>query len=268
MRIKSLFATLAVLGWVLPVGAATSTRRATIVGGGGGQGNCTIEVEVDGAAEVAISGDTGRLRTLSGQTAQWRRFECNGQIPRNPVDFRFRGIDGRGRVDLVSDPRNNGVAVVRIEDTKGGREGYTFVLEWAGGSYGSNGPYRDNNGSYRGNNGPYRDNNGSYDRYDDRVRRNDRYGREDGYGYNRGSDSVAGNAALSACRDAITQRIDRDGYTRVNILSAQADNNPGRNDHIFGRATARGRSGAVNFDFTCSMNLSNGRVRSVELNPR
>lgn len=92
MDIRVSIAVLSVASWVLPIGAQTLTRRASIVGGGGSQGKCTIEVEVDGVAEVAVSGDTGRLRTLSGQPAQWRRFECNGQVPRNPTDFRFRGI--------------------------------------------------------------------------------------------------------------------------------------------------------------------------------
>jgi hypothetical protein len=56
-------------------------------------------------------------------------------LPRNPGDFRFRGVDGRGRVELVRDPSSSGgTAVVRIEDSKGGREGYTFDLEWRGGS--------------------------------------------------------------------------------------------------------------------------------------
>jgi hypothetical protein len=62
-------------------------------------------------------------------------MECSEPLPRNPGDFRFQGIDGRGRQTLVRDPNGNrGVAVVRIEDSKGGREGYTFDLEWSGGS--------------------------------------------------------------------------------------------------------------------------------------
>jgi hypothetical protein len=57
-------------------------------------------------------------------------------MPARPADFRFQGIDGRGRVQLVRDPRQNrGVAVVRIEDSKGGREGYTFDLIWQGGGF-------------------------------------------------------------------------------------------------------------------------------------
>jgi hypothetical protein len=57
-------------------------------------------------------------------------------MPTRPYDFRFRGVDGRGRQDLVRDPGNGGVAVVRIEDRKGGREGYTFDIMWRGGSDG------------------------------------------------------------------------------------------------------------------------------------
>ena len=109
------------------------TRNANIRGGGG-DGKCTIEVEVDGVAEVEIRGTIARLRTREGQRANWRRFDCNQPMPARPYDFRFRGIDGRGRQDLVRDPSNGGIAVVRIEDPKGGREGYTFDIMWRGGS--------------------------------------------------------------------------------------------------------------------------------------
>jgi len=115
-------------------------RRANIQGGGGDSGKCTIEVEVDGTATLEIRGDRAWLRTNQGERATWRRFDCNGILPRNPSDFRFRGIDGRGRQDLVRDPRSNGgTAVVRIQDTAGGREGYTFDIEWRG--FGGDGGY-------------------------------------------------------------------------------------------------------------------------------
>lgn len=150
----------------------SESRRASIVGNrNGDQGKCTIEVDVDQVAEVEVRGDMGRLRTLSGQRSTWRRFECTGPIPRNPVDFRFRGIDGRGNVNLVADPRNSGVAVVRIEDPKGGREGYTFDLEWRGGSdsgygQGSGGRYDDRR---------YDDRRNDDRRYDDRRNDDRRY---------------------------------------------------------------------------------------------
>ncbi len=140
----------------LPVLAQIESRQADIRGGDRDRGKCTIEVDVDGSAEVVLSGSTGRLRTLSGQPAHWRRLECTDSLPRNPIDFRFRGIDGRGHVELVRDPSDNrGVAVVHIDDYKGGREGYTFDLEWRGssGDWGS------------GNNGGRRESRGRVDRW-------------------------------------------------------------------------------------------------------
>jgi hypothetical protein len=120
--------------FAVPLGAQTFQHRATITGtGNSGRGKCTVEVVIDGAAEIEIRGETATLRNLAGQTPQWRRFECTGIMPSNPVDLRFRGIDGRGRQELVRDPRNGGVAVVRITDPSGGAEGYTFDLIWGGG---------------------------------------------------------------------------------------------------------------------------------------
>lgn len=115
-------------------------RRAMIRGGSPDRGKCTIEVVVDGSADVEVRGDSAVLRNISGQPAQWRRFECSGPMPANPANFRFAGVDGRGRQELIRDPRNGGVAVVRIEDRDGGSEGYTFDLTWSGGGGFPGGP--------------------------------------------------------------------------------------------------------------------------------
>jgi hypothetical protein len=130
----SVFVGLLLLAAVMPI-QAQDTMRATLRGNSNGdRGKCTIEVNIDDAAEVEIAGDTARLRTLAGQPAQWRRFECNGIMPRRVSDFRFTGVDGRGRQTLIRDPRQTGgTAVVRLEDPKGGREGYTFDIEWQSG---------------------------------------------------------------------------------------------------------------------------------------
>jgi hypothetical protein len=118
-------------------GQGGASIRANIRGGGG-DGKCTFEVVVDGAAEVQIRGDQGSLRTISGAPARWVRLDCNQALPPNPSDFRFQGIDGRGRQQLVRDPRNNrGTAVVRIDDPKGGSEGYTGDIMWRGGNGGN-----------------------------------------------------------------------------------------------------------------------------------
>jgi hypothetical protein len=108
--------------------------RTANIRGGGGDGKCTIEVEVDDIAEVVIRGTEARLHTRQGQRATWRRFDCNQPMPTRPYDFRFRGIDGRGRQDLVRDPSSGGPAVIRIDDPKGGRHAYTFDVMWRGGS--------------------------------------------------------------------------------------------------------------------------------------
>ena len=125
-------------GWAAIAGSAhaqTLERTASFLGGGSpDRGKCTIEVVVDTAAEVEIRGNRAILRNIAGQPPRRRFFESPGRLPPNPADFRFEGIDGRGRQTLVRDPRNSGgAAVIRIEDTDGGSEGYTFDILWGGG---------------------------------------------------------------------------------------------------------------------------------------
>lgn len=133
-------------GWrrgreTLSAAAPAATIRAFIRGGTGSGDKCTAEVEVDGVAEVGIRGDTGEIRTISGQPASWRRLDCTAPLPANPAGFRFRGIDGRGRQELIADPNtNHGLAIVRIEDPQGGREAYTFDIEWRAGTGWTTGP--------------------------------------------------------------------------------------------------------------------------------
>jgi hypothetical protein len=123
---------------VLPISAQNLQRRADITGGGDrNRGKCTIEVVVDGAAEVEIRGDTAGLRNLEGRPPQWRRFVCNAPMPLNPAGFRFAGVDGRGRQTLVRAPEGGAPAIVRIEDPQSGSEGYVFDIFWQAGNYGT-----------------------------------------------------------------------------------------------------------------------------------
>jgi hypothetical protein len=190
--------TFIVLGLAACFGVAeaqqVATRRASIIGRGGDEGKCTVEVRVDGAAEVEVNGDMGRIRNLNGTGAQWVRFECNQPLPRNPVDFRFKGIDGRGSQRLVRDPQSTrGAAVVLIEDPKGGSEGYTFDLIWRGGydggNYGRDGAYQRDR-DYR--DGDDRNNNGRYnnDRNPGNNGRGNGYGRGGRFGNNNNRDVV------------------------------------------------------------------------------
>jgi len=129
----------------IPSSAQSQNIQAQI-SGGSGSGKCTIEVVVQGVAEVQIRGNQGNLRTLSGNPAQWRRLDCNQPLPGNPSNFKFSGVDGHGRQSLSADPNsNNGVAVIRIENTTGGNEGYTADITWNGGNNNSNGNWGSGN---------------------------------------------------------------------------------------------------------------------------
>jgi hypothetical protein len=233
-RLLTVFAAVFVVA--SPAGAQQFQRRATMVGGGGAdRGKCTIEVVVDGVAEVEIRGDQGSIRNITGQPAQWRRFQCSAPLPRNPADFRFEGIDGRGRQDLVRDPRNGGAAVVRIEDSKGGSEGYTFDLIWGGGN----------------NSRPTVDNR-PLDRVPDRPSRR-----------------FTGEQAVGVCQDSVRRQAEnRFRGRRVEFLNTRIDDNPGRNDWVIGMIDVfRGPNAEERFRFSCSVNFDNGQVRSVQIDP-
>jgi hypothetical protein len=218
--------------FVLPICAQTAERRATFTGGGGNDaGKCTIEVYVDGSADVEIRGDRGFLRTLSGQPAQWRRFECSGPMPTNPGEFRFSGVDGRGRQELVQDPSRGrgGPAVVRIQDSNGGAEGYTFDLVWRGQGLVSNPVGQPRDGRDRG--GPPND-------------------------------------AARACQNAIRERANQQyGFRDIDFRGVNTDDNPGRNDAIIGSFDVRRGNDRDTYRFSCSVDLANGRVRGVEISP-
>lgn len=61
------------------------------------------------------------------------RLDCTQPLPPDPRGLRFRGVNGRGSQRLVSDPRANRGAVVRVSDPKGGSDRYVGELSWDGG---------------------------------------------------------------------------------------------------------------------------------------
>jgi len=246
-RIVFTFITLAVS--IGSLDAQNLQRRADIRGGGDpNSGKCTIEVVVDGAADVEVRGDSAVLRNLNGQPPEWRRFECNSPMPANPANFRFKGVDGRGRQDLVRDPRQGGVAVVRISDPDNGREGYTFDLIWEGG-----------NGAYTRGNGPYTRGNGPDTQGYPGPRQDDR-------GF-RGGGRFTTEQAIQVCQDSIRQQVaERYRTNDMNFRRTNIDDNPGRKDWVVGSVEIRRRNGPPEVSrFSCSVNFDNGRVRSAQL---
>lgn len=253
----------------LPAAAQVMERRASIGNGQpGGPGKCTIEVVVDITAEVQISGDRALLRTLAGQPSQWRRFECSSAMPPRPYGFRFSGVDGRGRQQLMADPGRNGTAVIRIDDQQGGSEGYTFDITWEGVGGGPSGPpvgiiqpRRDGNDD-RGFGGDNRgfDNRGGDNRgFDDRDRRFD----------NRTSiRPYEAREAVTACEEAaIDVAIKRYRAQNVVVRRSAIDDGPGRNDWVVGTLESRRGRDWDTFRFSCSVDFRARTMRSVNVDP-
>lgn len=124
-----LFATL-VLAGPMTLSAGQYQVAEFVAGGNPNQGQCRIEVIVDGVAEIKIRANMATFLGLSGQLSRLHRYQCNGVMPINPLNFHFVGVDGRGRQDLIQSPRNGEAAVVHIKDTGPGSSAYTFDLMW------------------------------------------------------------------------------------------------------------------------------------------
>ncbi|HEY6390698.1 MAG TPA: hypothetical protein VIX89_05450 [Bryobacteraceae bacterium] len=264
--------------------AQSYPRRAQIVGGGNpDRGKCTIEVVIDGAAEVEIRGDNANLRNLSGQPPQWRRFECTGPMPANAANFRFAGVDGRGRQELVRDPRNGGAAVIRLEDPQAGAEGYTFDVFWGGSGNFPAGDPRFNNGDRNppvdNRYPPQGDRNPpGGDRYPPQADRNppggDRYppnvdrGGDHGRwqpGYNR---RMPADEAIRVCQESVQQQAEERLHTRqLAFQRVTIDDNPGRNDWVIGTFEVRRYNRDERYRFSCSVDFDSGRVRSAQFEP-
>ena len=241
----------AFLAWTAAAQSPDQIRRATLSGAGGSSGKCTIEVRVDMIAELDLYGDTGRLRTLAGQPATWTRFECTGPLPANMTDFRFRGIDGRGTVRLLQDPRNNNsMAVIRIEDPRSGAEGFTFEVEWSGGSGAAPA------GGFPGMEpapapGPV-------------PAASQR--RPGGRPWDRNQIKV--EQALDLCRAEIHARGARDyGLEEIDVTAAGADTAQGRRNWVAGTFMAAGgpQRRAASYRFNCEVDYLQGRVRALEI---
>jgi len=231
---------------------AGQIRRATISGSGGTSGKCTIEVRVDMLAEIDVYGDSGRLRTIAGQPATWTRLECTDSLPYGMSDFRLSGIDGRGSVKLVQDPRNNNsMAVIRIEDPSGGSDGYTFEISWSGASGGA-----PTGGFATGWGGPAAGGTSPPS--------------TTGSGRGRGGwgDRLTAERAMDLCRTEVRARSERDyGLRNIDITSTAVDSGQGRRDWITGAFSDRSsnRRRASGYRFNCQVDYSSGQVRNVEI---
>ncbi len=100
----------------------------------GHSGYCTVRLRVDDDVWFTSGQPVWVLRRCADVNARDEGSECSQAMPTGSAldNFRFRVVDGRGRVTLAESPTsgNRYTARVRIQDTKGGDEGYTFKVEW------------------------------------------------------------------------------------------------------------------------------------------
>jgi hypothetical protein len=116
----------------VPAMAQEFDRRAEILGGDREHGRCAVVVVVDGAARIEIRKAEARLIDERGAPAVWRRFECSAEMPRNPSEFGFRMVSGRGRAVLLQPARDGEPAVIRVEDPQSGAGEYRLEIFWRG----------------------------------------------------------------------------------------------------------------------------------------
>jgi hypothetical protein len=202
--------------------------RATISGSSRDGGTCTVQVNVDGAAEVEIHGDAGFLRTVSGRPAAWRRFQCSAPLPNAPSDLRMSRIEGRGMVRIVEDPRRSGGrAVIRIEDPQSGSATYRFDLEWR---------------AFPPSGWPP--------------------------SLPPGRGGIVSPRVIQACKDAVAERLHRNGYDYLTFDRVSPGTSPGWMRSIDGLVTGKHGHANHRFSFSCNVDLSTGSVRSVDVRNR
>jgi hypothetical protein len=85
-----------------------------------------------------------------------------------------------------------------------------------------------------------------------------------------GADRVAGVVApaVDNCRTEVARRLTGRGYRNLDFGRIAIDNRPGRNDRVAGNVRGWRGSRGVAFNFSCSVNLNTGSIRSVNLNNR
>lgn len=102
-------------------------------GGYGGQGMLRWSGVVDDVAEIRIRGRRAEFFSRSGAPLFNVRYEMTGAgLPEASMPLDLRRFAGRGNVYIAQYPRamNDWTAVVRIDDSRGGSDGYAFDLRW------------------------------------------------------------------------------------------------------------------------------------------
>lgn len=208
---------------------------------------------VDGTTFVYVRGRQVQVESRSGLPVQRQRYNFSDPLPRASVQLGLDVFNGRGRVRLVEYPRSNNdfTAVVRIDDTSGGRDVYGFELQWYDRTW------NDNGGGWSGGN----------PRNTEGVRWQ---GRVDGEsiirfrGEQAWDETISGQGVSGARfrfseplprRSVLVNLLDGDGRGDVVILEQ-----PNRNNDYTACVRVRDRrGGSGNYNFTLGWEKSRGR---------
>ena len=107
--------------------------RSDDVGGGRDAGALRISAAVDDVVEIRIRGRRVDVVTRSGREVFNVRYDVRGAgLPAYAVPLDLRRYAGRGNAVIAQYPRdwNNWTAVIRIDDSRGGVDGYDLDLRW------------------------------------------------------------------------------------------------------------------------------------------
>jgi hypothetical protein len=97
-------------------------------------GYCMIRIVVDDEVNVYVQGGQITLENVRGQMPRDAGTECSQPMPKGDAlaNFQFKGISGRGRVQLIEEPTemNEWRAWIRIVDPKAGPENHLMRVGW------------------------------------------------------------------------------------------------------------------------------------------
>lgn len=96
-------------------------------------GALRLSAAVDDVAEIRIRGRRVDVVSRSGRPVYNLHFDIRGAgLPQYAVPLDLRRFAGRGNVFIAQYPRewNNWTAVIRIDDSRGGADGYDLDLRW------------------------------------------------------------------------------------------------------------------------------------------
>jgi len=101
-----------------------------------GQSNRTARFRwegiVDGTSIIHVRRRQVQTEVRSGLPVQRQRYDFSDPLPTTRINLQLDVIEGRGRVQLTEEPRQNNdyTATVRIDDPDRGQSRYVFELRW------------------------------------------------------------------------------------------------------------------------------------------